>query len=368
MLQSNYLLKYSQTLPALIILILFFGLIYAPAYPQVSSKGFKGIGKEVGFLDLKVVETDPIIRHGKEAVPFDKPFFLKIKRPEIGKPSATLAISRVQKSNILPDTVKTVEIKEVNSYRTKPSKISKVESIVIFDLKKSNSVNLNSSVHPVKDPININSGDVYEESNNSEYVFVKVGPLVPEKSFIVEINLKNFIVTDSSQVFEDLTKESYLVTTLPGALDKRLKNILFPQIGVTTIWFKSNENNLNPRASLIVGVYHQLRPVDPDIPFKAYSWYSIRRFSVFLGLTINSIAEESLRDNLFGSNNIILGAGYQVSNAIRLSYGQVLFREINPNPVYSDRKTFASTSCLSLTLDLKVRDLLGGIVTVLGFK
>ncbi|MEM8938244.1 MAG: hypothetical protein AAGC64_02735 [Bacteroidota bacterium] len=63
--------------------------------------------------------------------------------------------------------------------------------------------------------------------------------------------------------------------------------------------------------------------------------------SIMLGVTLGSIAIEDTRDDLFGGVNIATGLGFRFNRAIRLSSGALLYSQINPNPVVSDKKTKA---------------------------
>lgn len=341
-LTSNFRLKLIVLLNAV--------LIYQ-AFPQYS-KGISEIGKTIGFLEVKIIETDPVLKVAKETAPFDKPFFLKIKRPSKGDtPSGTLSLSHTNGTG----PVQKMEFKQDLPSGMPPAAIpnfviSNPSTIIRIDLKDVNGKqlsNINNGIYP--------AGPVYEENPNSEHVFIKIDNLIPEKGYQLSINWSG-------------ANETYSLTTVPSTLEKRLKNRLSPQIGVARAFFKVGKNGSYNPFSFMLGTYYQLRAVDPDLPMASYKFYALQKFSLFFGLTINSMADGYIREDLFSTSNLLTGIGYQPLSGIRLTGGAMIFRQIDPNRLISNRKSIATTSYFGITLDLKLKDLLGGIVTTLGFK
>lgn len=320
---------------------------------QIYSKGITKVGQTIGFLDLKVVETDPVLKVAKETAPFDKPFFLKIKRLSKGEsPSGTLSLS--QTNGAVP--VQKIEFKQELVPGQPPaifpsftsSSPSTITIIRLSDINGSTPLNINTGIYP--------AGPVYQETPGSEHIFIKIDNLKPEIGYQLTV------------IWDNGTSETYSFTTVPPSLDKRLKNRLSPQIGVTRAFFKVGQNGSYNPFSLMLGTYYQPRAVDPDLPIGSYKPFALQRFSLFFGLTINSMADGYIRDDLFSTSNLLTGIGYQPVSGIRLTGGAMIFREIDPNKLISNRKSIAATSYFGMTLDLKLKDLLGGIVTTLGFK
>lgn len=315
-----------------------------------TSKNISTSGNNLGFFELKIVETDPLLKEAKETIPFDKPFFIKIKRPDRGP----LIGTRIETTENTVGNVKTTDkfestVTKVDS--NKPSEIDKIQ------LKCLNS----DLIIPIGSPNPITGKDFFEEKNSSEFVYIKLPSLLPESGYELTIGW----TTKSDEV--------YSITTVPQSLDKRLKNRISPQIGLAFPVFKVSGSTNDTRRlyvppRLMVGAYYHPRPIDPDLPFKSYKPWALQRFSLYLGLTINSLAEDNLREDLFGSNNLLLGVGYQPADALRLTVGNLYFTEINPNRLLSNRKSIEHTLFIALSLDIKLKDLLGGLFTTLGFK
>jgi hypothetical protein len=75
-------------------------------------------------------------------------------------------------------------------------------------------------------------------------------------------------------------------------------------------------------------------------------------------LTVQSVADGGggrvqTRDNLFGNQALLAGAGLRITDTIRLGAGALLFKEKDPNPLIT-RFRVASTYYFSLSFDLNV--------------
>lgn len=192
------------------------------------------------------------------------------------------------------------------------------------------------------------------------YVYFLIPPLKANKSYKLHLEWEK---QDSS------FSQEFNISTLTFNAHERAKAILSPEFGYSAIWFKNLDNSLFVNHSLVFVVNYNFVPVNKDIPLnKIYKPLDKRRFSVLMGITLNSIAEEGMREDLFGNNNLLLGIGWRPFDQIRLSYGAVFFTEVNPNKLLTHQKSFAYTSFTSITIDLDIKDLLGGIVTTLGLK
>lgn len=96
-------------------------------------------------------------------------------------------------------------------------------------------------------------------------------------------------------------------------------------------------NELLPYA----GANIYLRPVNPTASLKTKGSFS-RRFSLTVGLTLASIAKENEREDLFGSQALVLGAGLRLTPVIRFSSGALLFKSLDPNPLITKSHTGAA--------------------------
>lgn len=106
-----------------------------------------------------------------------------------------------------------------------------------------------------------------------------------------------------------------------------------------------------------IGTNFYFRPVNKDADLSQFGDFP-RRFAVTLGLTVQSVADggsgtTQTRQDLFGSQALILGGGLRVTNSFRLGAGAVVFKKKDRNPLVS-RYSLASTYYLSLSFDLNV--------------
>jgi hypothetical protein len=119
-----------------------------------------------------------------------------------------------------------------------------------------------------------------------------------------------------------------------------------------------------------VGINISLRPMDTDIPFrtlvrnKRIKCY--QRFTFNLGLTLNSIAKDNYRANLFGNNNLMVGLGFKFSHAINLNLGGLLYNNVDPNPLIA-KKTIGVAPYTGVSINLLIKDALGDIAKVFGY-
>lgn len=116
-----------------------------------------------------------------------------------------------------------------------------------------------------------------------------------------------------------------------------------------------------------VGLNIAFRPMDSDIPFKTLvksrhiKW--TQRLTANIGVTLNSIAKTNYRANLFGNDNVIAGLGYKFSHVINMSFGGMIYNNVNPNPLL-DKKTIGVAPYVGLSINLKIKDALGEIAKV----
>lgn len=129
------------------------------------------------------------------------------------------------------------------------------------------------------------------------------------------------------------------------------------------------QENFNSVTSFI-GLNISLRPMDTDIPFrtlienKRIKFY--QRFTVNLGITLNSIAKDNYRANLFSNNNVMVGIGFKVSHAINLNAGGLLYNNIDPNPLIA-KKTLGVAPYTGISINLLIKDALGDIAKVFSY-
>ncbi|ADR22968.1 hypothetical protein MATR_31830 [Marivirga tractuosa] len=156
-------------------------------------------------------------------------------------------------------------------------------------------------------------------------------------------------------------------TTISDDFKKRAKSTISPDFGVTAVFFNDGEQSLvKPSLNFVVNFFPF--PQNKDVPVNFYKLYSPYRFSLQMGLTLNSLAIDRVSSDLVGSNNLILGIAYQLNDKIKWSNGAVLLYEHNKQYISHDLKTLQFVYQTSITIDLDIKDLFGGIAGTLGFK
>jgi len=109
-----------------------------------------------------------------------------------------------------------------------------------------------------------------------------------------------------------------------------------------------------------------LRPVNKEAPLAQLGSFREtlgRRFAFTLGLTVEGVAEEGprpTRQDLFGNQSLVLGAGLRVTQSLRLTAGALVFRQRGRNPL-SDDVRLAVTPYVAVSFDVDVAPLLNGI-------
>jgi hypothetical protein len=105
------------------------------------------------------------------------------------------------------------------------------------------------------------------------------------------------------------------------------------------------------------------RPINKAAPLSQFGNFFQtldRRLSLTIGLTVQGIGDEKTRDDLFGSQSLVLGLGARLTNSVRLTTGALVFKELDPNPLIDDPK-LTTTYFFSLSFDIDVVPALKGI-------
>ncbi len=111
-----------------------------------------------------------------------------------------------------------------------------------------------------------------------------------------------------------------------------------------------------------LGTNIYFRPVNRNAPLASLGNFGqtfSRRFSLSFGVTASSIADNgsgnggAARDDLFGSQSLLLGAGLRITDAMRLGAGAIVFEQKDPSPLIDEEKLNTSYY-LSLSFDVDV--------------
>lgn len=259
-----------------------------------------------------VIKTDPYSGKATEVAPFDRPFQLTIRKPKT-KDSKSLSI------------------KEVN---LKPLLIGETDELMAPD-------------------------EIKAGGDTSKHVVLEIGTLRPW--MVYEVNVK---WADG----EADIKETFHLTTTDDKLAERIGQRITSQFGVAVPFFKSGGNVRRSTPLLLLTLYYHPRPINSKVAMRAYQLWAPQRFSIMAGVSLTSIKVNGYREDLLGKNNLMLGIGYQPAEILRVSYGLLAFKEVHPDPSLSARRTIRFTPYIGLSLDIKLKDIFGGIFTTLGFN
>ena len=104
-----------------------------------------------------------------------------------------------------------------------------------------------------------------------------------------------------------------------------------------------------------VGLNLYLRPVDKSVPLSQKGGL-LRRFALTLGIALQSIRDDHrTRDDLFGRQSVMVGAGFRITSSIRIGGGALLLREREPETFpLTERMRLAATPYLSVSFDADV--------------
>ncbi len=111
-------------------------------------------------------------------------------------------------------------------------------------------------------------------------------------------------------------------------------------------------------AAKYIGTNVYLRPINKDVPLSQADSF-LHRFALTVGLTMDSIADDDAagnprtRDDLFGSQSLLLGAGLRFNRVIRVGAGALVFKEQDPNPLRDD-PSVAVSPYVTFSFDLNV--------------
>ncbi|HXU33957.1 MAG TPA: hypothetical protein VN851_25575 [Thermoanaerobaculia bacterium] len=118
-----------------------------------------------------------------------------------------------------------------------------------------------------------------------------------------------------------------------------------------------------------IGVNLYLRPVNKNAPLRQLGNFRqtfSRRFAFTLGLTVQSLADSDngngpTRQDLFGNQSMLIGAGLRITDMIRLGGGALVFKKDDPSPLITKFET-AVSYYLTVSFDLNVaRAFKGGL-------
>lgn len=111
-----------------------------------------------------------------------------------------------------------------------------------------------------------------------------------------------------------------------------------------------------------LGTNIYFRPVNKEAPLPPF-WQSpqpLSRCGLTLGVTLDGIAKDGERADLFSDYSVVGGLGCRITESIRLGGGAIVYQELDPNPLIDDEK-LAAAPYVSISVDWDVREFFVGI-------
>lgn len=175
--------------------------------------------------------------------------------------------------------------------------------------------------------------DVNEETKKSLIISEIIGD---------DLFVKGTWVSSTSEIFSFETRAKFRVT---------------PDFGYVGYGFQKGFNGIIP----YLGFQIEFRYFDKNIPFKLIPNKTIwHRFSFNSGVTLASLKRDGKREDFFKDKSLLLGFGFRLSNALRITSGTILFNREDPNPLI-DNKQLGITPFIGLSIDLSVKQLLNDV-------
>jgi hypothetical protein len=181
----------------------------------------------------------------------------------------------------------------------------------------------------------------------------------------------NSIIQTIHKLENFATKEFILTNTYFSKVSTEAGKWVLPDFGVVFAPSNKSNNILIP----FLGANINFGPVDKDIKTRFMSdsiapgsskvgRYVRNHFSMLLGVSIGTIKEEGVREDLLNGINIMTGLSYRVGHVVRVSGGALWFNGVDPNPTISDKKIKA-LGYISISFDIDFKNASGSTLNKL---
>ena len=148
--------------------------------------------------------------------------------------------------------------------------------------------------------------------------------------------------------------QSLSASTTSLSFDTRTAFAVTPDFGYVYYGFQDKFYGIAP----YIGLQIEFRYFDKNVPFWLIRNKSILHYLSFTtGITLASLKREGKREDFFSGKSLLAGLGIRLSNAIRFTFGGIVFNKEDPNP-YIDNKKLGITPFAGLSIDLKLKSLL----------
>lgn len=116
-------------------------------------------------------------------------------------------------------------------------------------------------------------------------------------------------------------------------------------------------------AATYLGTNVYSRPINKSAALSQFGnfWQTLdRRLALTLGMTIDGIGDNETREDLIGSQSLVVGLGARLTGSMRLTAGALVFKKRDPNPLVDDL-SLTATPFVSLSFDVDVVPFLTGL-------
>lgn len=147
--------------------------------------------------------------------------------------------------------------------------------------------------------------------------------------------------------------EWYVSTTEVRDLATKSGYIFTPQIGLSLLVTRSNENKIEYIPKINWGVNINFRAIDKLVNRKYIASPTLWHYlSLHVGLTIGSFREKEY-DNLYSTTSLLIGPAFRITRTLYFSAGLSLYRQRDNNPLITKFNVAqGGYACVLLDLDI----------------
>ena len=210
---------------------------------------------------------------------------------------------------------------------------------------------LNGSLSSVLTPF---AGDLTQTTLKYKQGIIKfeIDNLIASRQAVINILI--------SKVIPHVIKLDAIVSTYRADFVKNSKFYITLDAGLAYVWRID-------RVLFYSGTNIYFRPVNKNIPLSSYKRFRDFmgvRASLLIGVTFSDFEKPNVRKGLIGNSALVLGGGFRINQFLKLNAGTMLYYRYSENPLISKDRLYTTFSpFVSLSLDLDVKSLVGGIGT-----
>ena len=140
------------------------------------------------------------------------------------------------------------------------------------------------------------------------------------------------------------------ISTYPTSFETSFKLSLVPDLGYVV--YLNNSENTPQGGNLFFGINITLSPSNKNVPLQISKFNLMQRLSIQTGLTLGSIEEKNVRDDLFGNYSLLLGGSYKVlTQGTRINVGGLFYNKID---AINGSKSIAIQPYVGVSIDLEI--------------